>query len=96
MKKENIIENIIKNKQNPNLKFELKEKTESFVSRLFYTLFDHQTSVATHIDLLEEDFQKIVDLACWAPDKPCGKIWKVISTNSPKYCENSTWMPKRS
>ncbi|SFW47917.1 serine O-acetyltransferase [Sinomicrobium oceani] len=84
MKKENIIENIIKNKQNPNLKFELKEKTESFVSRLFYTLFDHQTSVATHIDLLEEDFQKIVDLACWAPDKPCGKIWESYLNELPE------------
>ncbi|WP_461533516.1 serine O-acetyltransferase [Sinomicrobium sp.] len=76
MKKQTIIEGIVKHKQNPNLRFQLKEKTEAFTSRLFYTLFDSDTSVAENIDTLEEEFQEIVDLACWAPGKPCSKIWE--------------------
>ncbi|MBC9796344.1 serine O-acetyltransferase [Sinomicrobium weinanense] len=84
MKKETIIKDIIKHKQNPNLKFVLKEKTEAFASHLFYTLFDNDTSVAENIDLLEEEFQEIVDLACWAPGKPCGKIWESYLNELPE------------
>jgi len=76
MDKKLIIEKILAHKTQPNLNFELKEKTESFTERLFYTLFDVQTPVAENLDILEQTFDKLVSLACWKTTKPCKKLWE--------------------
>ncbi|MCP5570268.1 hypothetical protein NL300_27870, partial [Klebsiella pneumoniae] len=28
-----------------------------------------------NLDLLEQVFEDLVELACWEPDKRCGKVW---------------------
>lgn len=74
--KEIIITKIKEQKKNPNLKLVLKEKAEYFTNLLFYTLFDSDTKVETNIDLLEETFKELVELACWETEKPCSKVWE--------------------
>lgn len=74
--KQDIISRIVTQKLNPNLRYLLKEKTEYFTKLLFYTLFDQDTAVAPHIDILEETFATLIDLACWETEKPCSSIWQ--------------------
>ncbi len=74
--KDKIIAKIKQQKQNPNLRLKIKERTEYFTNLLFYTLFDMDTEVETNIDLLEKTFEELIDLACWETDKPCSKIWQ--------------------
>ncbi|MAQ75242.1 MAG: serine acetyltransferase [Aquimarina sp.] len=76
MTRAEIIAKIEEQKKNPNLKLQLKEKTEYFTNLLFYTLFDSNTEVAKNIDILEQTFSELVDLACWETEKPCSKIWQ--------------------
>ena len=40
MNLDTVIKEIKNNKKLPNLKFEIKERTEAFTKHLFYTLFD--------------------------------------------------------
>ncbi|SHJ01422.1 serine O-acetyltransferase [Arenibacter nanhaiticus] len=87
MDKSEIIKNIKAHKKQPNLRFELKEKTELFIDRLFYTLFDIDTPVAENLDLLEKEFQHLVDLACWKVDKPCKKVWDNYVVRLPEILE---------
>lgn len=75
MDKKQIVEAIISNKKNPNLDFRLKTTVEDFTDKLFYMLFDIQTPVKEHLDLLESIFGDLVDLACWELDSPCKKVW---------------------
>lgn len=76
MEKKVIIEEIIKHKQLPNLKFKIKDKTEVFTKNLFYTLFDVDTPVEENIDLLQKDFEELADLVCWNPEQTCGELWQ--------------------
>lgn len=87
MDKASIIKNIKEHKKQPNLRFALKEKTELFTDRLFYTLFDIDTPVAENLDLLEKEFDVLVDLACWQVDKPCKKVWEHYVVQLPKILE---------
>lgn len=75
MDKKTIVDNIKQHKKYPNLKFRLKTRVEDFTNRLFYTLFDAETKVKSNLNLLENDFEELVDLACWNMNKPCTKIW---------------------
>lgn len=75
MDKKTIVERIKQHKKYPNLKFRLKTKVEEFTDRLFYTLFDSETRVKSNLNLLENDFEELVDLACWNLEKPCSKTW---------------------
>ena len=84
MNKAEIIENIRAQKRLPNLKYSIKELTEDFTKRLFYTLFDENTPVEENIDLLEKDFQELVELVCWEPDKPCKEVWALYLTKLPE------------
>ncbi|EIJ40267.1 serine O-acetyltransferase EpsC [Galbibacter orientalis] len=70
-----IIESIKEHKQQPNLKFRLKETAERFTDILFYTLFDAETPVEENMKKLEDTFEELVDLACWDVEKPCAKLW---------------------
>lgn len=87
MDKAAIIKNIKEHKKQPNLRFVLKEKTEQFTDRLFYTLFDIDTPVAENLDLLEKEFDELVDLACWQVDKPCRRVWEHYVVQLPKILE---------
>lgn len=76
MDKNSVVEKINQHKKQPNLRFELKEKVETFTNLLFYTLFDIDTAVEKNLDKLESQFDGLVDLACWDVDKSCKKLWE--------------------
>jgi len=75
MKLENIIKEIEDQKHLPNLNFSIKEKTEAFTRKLFYTLFDKQTPVKDNLMELGMDFEVLAKLVCWEPGSPCQDIW---------------------
>lgn len=84
MQRTEIIEQIKAQKRLPNLKYLIKEKTESFTQLLFYTLFDEDTPVEENILKLEKEFQELANLVCWTPGKPCGEIWGQYLNNLPE------------
>ncbi len=88
MDKKLIIEKIKKHKKQPNLRYQLKERTEIFSNLLFYTLFDIETPVAANLDKLEAEFDVLVNLACWEAHKPCKKVWET-------YVEKLPWILER-
>lgn len=73
---DDIIQAIEKQKENPNLKYRLKVRTEEFTDLLFLTLFDSETSVSKNLQILEAMFEELSDIACWKPEKPCRKMWR--------------------
>lgn len=75
MNKEKIIEELNRHKKQPYLDYRLKEETENFTNKLFYTLFDVNTPVAENLDILEAKFSTLVNLACWDLKRPCTKVW---------------------
>ncbi len=87
MDKSIIIEKIREHKKQPNLRYQLKERTEVFTNLLFYTLFDIETPVATNLDTLEAEFDILVNLACWNTEKPCKKVWQNYVAKLPKILE---------
>lgn len=83
-----IAKKINEHKRQPNLRFALKEKVEKFTDRLFYTLFDIDTPVDKNLDILEKEFDTLVELACWDVKKPCKKVWENYLTQLPKVLES--------
>lgn len=83
MDKKKIVEQIIQHKKQPNLRYQLKERTEVFTNLLFYTLFDIDTEVENNLDKLESEFDTLVDLACWDTEKPCKKLWETYVQKLP-------------
>lgn len=75
MNKEKIIEELNRHKKQPYLDYRLKEETENFTNKLFYTLFDVNTPVAENLGILEAKFSTLVNLACWDLERPCTKVW---------------------
>ncbi len=75
MNKEKIIEELNRHKKQPYLDYRLKEETENFANKLFYTLFDVNTPVAENLNILEAKFSTLVNLACWDLERPCTKVW---------------------
>ena len=75
MDRTSIIDEIKRHKKQPNLRFVLKKKAEEFTDTLFYTLFDIDTPVEENLSELENQFDTLVDLACWDVNKSCKKIW---------------------
>ena len=76
MDKSSIINKIRENKKQPNLRYRLKDKVEGFTDLLFLTLFDIETPVEKNLDLLEQQFDELINLACWDVERPCSKIWE--------------------
>ncbi len=76
MDRDQIINKIQLQKKLPNLKYAIKEKTEAFTNKLFYTLFDQDTAVEENIKILEDQFQELAELVCWKPNAPCKDIWQ--------------------
>lgn len=87
MDKKSIVKKIKKHKKQPNLRFRLKEKVETFTDLLFYTLFDIDTPVEENLDRLEKEFDNLVAMACWDIDKPCNKIWENYLNKLPEVLE---------
>ena len=83
-----IVEKINKHKKQPNLNYKLKERTEVFTNLLFYTLFDIKTPVASNLNKLEEEFDILVNLACWETEKPCEKVWANYIEKLPSILEH--------
>lgn len=75
MDKEKIIAELKRHKKQPYLDYRLKQETEEFTNILFYTLFDVNTPVEKNLDVLQQRFSKLVDLACWDLNRPCIKLW---------------------
>ncbi|MFV8225878.1 serine O-acetyltransferase EpsC [Christiangramia aquimixticola] len=75
MELEKIIAQIEEQKNLPNLKLSIKEKTQAFTHKLFYTLFDRQTPVRDNLMELGMDFEVLSKLVCWEPGSPCQEIW---------------------
>jgi serine O-acetyltransferase len=75
MEIEKIISQIEEQKNLPNLKFSIKERTEEFTYKIFYTLFDRQTPVKDNLMELGMDFEVLAKLVCWEPGTPCQDIW---------------------
>ncbi|NHF59841.1 serine acetyltransferase [Flavobacteriaceae bacterium TP-CH-4] len=87
MDKTAIIRKIQKHKKQPNLRFRLKKKVETFTDLLFYTLFDIETPVEENMAVLETKFDELVTLACWETDKPCKKVWENYMAQLPGILE---------
>ncbi|WP_420601682.1 serine O-acetyltransferase EpsC [Flagellimonas sp.] len=87
MDKEKIIEELKRHKKQPYLDYRLKEETEAFTNMLFHTLFDVNTPVAENLDILEEKFNELVNLACWDLNKPCTKVWDNYVASLPSILE---------
>lgn len=83
-----IIEKIKAHKKQPNLRYRLKEESETFTDRLFYTLFDIDTPVADNLEKLSIQFDVLVDLACWESERPCKKIWENYVEKLPHILES--------
>lgn len=87
MDKKKIIEELNRHKNLPYLDYRLKQETENFTNILFYTLFDANTPVAENLDVLEEKFSTLVDMACWEIERPCTKIWENFVSSLPEVLE---------
>ena len=87
MDKPFIIKQLKKHKKQPHLNFKLKKNTEVFTDTLFYTLFDINTEVEEHLDILSLQFDKLVNLACWETEKPREKIWENYVKELPNILE---------
>ncbi len=85
--KKDIIQAIQRQKENPNLKYRLKVKTEEFTDLLFYTLFDSETSVSKNLEILETRFEELAEIACWEPTKPCKRLWESYLKKLPEILE---------
>lgn len=88
MSQANTIQKIRDQKQFPNLKYKIREKSTAFTHRLFYTLFDHETEVEENMIGLEKDFEELATLVCWEPGQPCSTIWDQYCSNLPSILDN--------
>ncbi len=87
MSKESIIQSIRKNKQNYQLDFSLKSKTEIFTNDLFSILFDSKISMTENINSLAELFAEITSISCTHPGFNCENIWKRFLVQLPNILE---------
>jgi serine O-acetyltransferase len=84
MPRENTIQQIEELKLLPNLKFEIREKTTAFTTRLFYTLFDNATPVEKNIEGLGNDFLKLLDLLKYGTEKQGIILWNSFCEKLPE------------
>ena len=76
MERDETIRQIELCKKELQLRYRLKRLTESFTDLLFLTLFDSETTVADHLEKLEDHFEEIMLLSGWKADPPCRSLWK--------------------
>ncbi|MBT8280522.1 MAG: serine O-acetyltransferase [Muriicola sp.] len=82
-----IIDKIKQNKIQPNLRFRLKRETEAFTDLLFLSLFDIETPFRDNLPKLKQQFDLLVTLACWDPEKSCGSVWEDYFQSLPTVLE---------
>lgn len=82
-----IINKIKSHKKRPNLDFSLKQKTEVFTDKLFHALFDSNINLELTLQELEEEFEKIIKLACYESHQSCHTIWKTFLHKLPSIIE---------
>jgi len=87
MSDEDIIKKIKEQKQFPNLRYKIREKTTAFTHRLFYTLFDEDTPVEENMEGMGRDFEELSKLVCWKPGQTCGEIWDQYCSTLPLILE---------
>ena len=87
MNSQDVISQLKKHKKQPYLDYRLKRQTEDFTNKLFYTLFDINTSIDVNLPELESDFMMLVDLACWDTKRPCDKLWEKYVSCLPSLLE---------
>ncbi|MEZ4810976.1 MAG: serine O-acetyltransferase EpsC [Allomuricauda sp.] len=87
MDKKRIIEELNRHKKLPYLDYRLKQETEDFTDTLFYTLFDANTPVAVNLELLEKQFNRLVDMACWDLERPSSELWGNYVSSLPEILE---------
>ncbi len=88
MNKKSIVQQLLQHKSDhPNLNYKLKAKTTAFTEKLFYTLFDAKTDVASNLDQLEQDFSILAKMACFNEKKSCETIWHVFIEKLPRILE---------
>jgi len=88
MNRTSIVQKIKAHKKQPNLRFALKKKVESFTDRLFHTLFDIDTPVEDNLNALEKEFEILVEMACWDIESPCEKLWENYVIQLPAILES--------
>ncbi|MBT8237309.1 MAG: serine acetyltransferase [Croceitalea sp.] len=88
MNRDQVINALKKHKKQPYLDYKLKSKTEEFTQTLFYTLFDSNTPVESNLTVLENQFDELVDLACWKTESPCKKVWQNYVVQLPHILES--------
>jgi serine O-acetyltransferase len=87
MDKQSIITQLKAHKKQPYLDYRLKRNTETFTDTLFYTLFDINTDVEENLNVLQSQFDELVNLACWETNKPCKKVWENYIAQLPNILE---------
>jgi serine O-acetyltransferase len=87
MDKQSIITQLKTHKKQPYLDYRLKRNTETFTDTLFYTLFDINTDVEENLNVLQSQFDELVNLACWETNKPCKKVWENYIAQLPNILE---------
>lgn len=83
MHQQELIQKIEEQKKFPNLNYIIREKSTVFTQRLFYTLFDSATPVAKNMDLLERDFNELVNLLKWEQGKSSTAMWDSLCLKLP-------------
>jgi len=87
MTKDLIIENISYLKRHFSINYGIKEKTEAFTEKLFYTLFDANAPLDESIDALEKQFKEIVVIACNKQHDEYVSIWNQFLKKLPSILE---------
>ncbi len=82
-----IINKIKAHKTQPNLRFRLKKETEAFTDLLFLSLFDIETPFDENLPELARQFDRLVEMACWDPHKPCSSAWNEYLQTLPMVLE---------
>jgi serine O-acetyltransferase len=88
MDTQTIIDKIRAHKTQPNLKFRLKRETEDFTDLLFLALFDSETPFEKNLPELARQFDRLVDLACWDPQRSCASVWDDYLQTLPSVLED--------
>lgn len=87
MDKDKIIAELNRHKKMPYLDFRLKQGSEDFTDALFNTLFDANTPVAVNLEMLENKFNDLMDMACWDLEKPSAGLWDNYMSQLPNILE---------
>lgn len=84
MHQEELIQKIEEQKKVLNIKYTIKEKCSAFTKRIFYTLFDSTTPVGPNMELLETDFNKLVELVGGQKGNTTETLWKSFCEKLPE------------